>query len=64
MFTNLRGGVYLSTFLEKLVHYVAYSMEIIGILIIIMSGIKALYLFVKDGFKFHNRLVSLTWQKV
>ncbi|NLN14773.1 MAG: DUF1622 domain-containing protein [Tissierellia bacterium] len=50
----------MSTFLEKLVHYVAYSMEIIGILIIIMSGIKALYLFVKDGFKFHNRLVSLT----
>lgn len=46
--------------LELLVNYVAYAMEIIGILIIIISGIKALYIFAKDGFKFNNIKVSLT----
>ena len=46
--------------LENLVHFAAYAMEIIGILIIIVSGIKALYFFAKGGFKFNNMQVSLT----
>ena len=46
--------------IETLVNYVAYTMEIIGIIIIIISAIKALYIFVKDGFKFNNMHVSLT----
>lgn len=46
--------------IESLVHYVAYAMEIVGIIIIIISGIKALYIFIKDGFKFNNMHVSLT----
>lgn len=45
--------------LETLVKYVAYAMEIISIAIIIISGIKALYTFIKDGFKFNNLRVSL-----
>lgn len=46
--------------IETLVNYVAYTMEIIGIIIIIVSTMKALYIFVKDGFKFNNMHVSLT----
>lgn len=46
--------------IETLVNYVAYVMEIIGILIIIVSGIKAIYIFVRDGFEFNNIKVSLT----
>lgn len=50
----------MANIIETLVHYVAYVMEIIGIIIIIISGAKALYIFVKDGFKFNNMNVSLT----
>ena len=50
----------MSNIIETLVNYVAYAMEIIGIVIIIISGIKALYIFVRDGFKFNNMNVSLT----
>lgn len=46
--------------IETIVHYVAYLMEIIGILIITISVIKALYFFIKDGMKFNNLRVSLT----
>lgn len=46
--------------IETLVNYVAYAMEIVGIIIIIISAAKALYIFVKDGFKFNNMNVSLT----
>ena len=46
--------------LETFVYITAYSMEFIGILIIIFSGLKALILFVKGRFKFNSRLVSLT----
>lgn len=35
-------------------------MELIGIGIIILTGLKALYLFIKGRFSFNNRLVSLT----
>ncbi|NLY45784.1 MAG: DUF1622 domain-containing protein [Tissierella sp.] len=50
----------MANIIETLVSYVAYAMEIIGIIIIIISGIKALYIFIKDGFKFNNMSVSLT----
>lgn len=50
----------MANIIETLVNYVAYAMEIIGIIIIIISGIKALYIFIKDGFKFNNMHVSLT----
>jgi len=46
--------------LEILASITIYTMEFVGILIVIISGIKALVFFVKDGFKFNNRLVSLT----
>lgn len=46
-------------FIEEMVHYVAYSLEIIGIFIIVLSGIRALILFVKSGFNFSNPHVSL-----
>lgn len=46
--------------IETMVNFVAYAMEIVGIIIIIISGVKALYIFIKDGFKFNNINVSLT----
>jgi len=46
--------------LETLVYFTGYSMEIIAMLMIIFSGIRALIYFIKGGFKFNNRLVSLT----
>ena len=46
--------------IEILVQVTIYSMELVGILKIIFSGIKALIIFIKDGLKFNNRLVSLT----
>ena len=50
----------LDKILEILVSVTVYGMEFIGILIVIFSGIKALIFFVKGGFRFNNRLVSLT----
>ena len=35
-------------------------MEMIGILIIIFTGVKALYFFIRGGFKFNSLKVSLT----
>ena len=46
-------------FLEIMVKYVAFGMEIISISIIIISGTKALYVFINEGFKFNNMRVSL-----
>lgn len=46
-------------FLETLVHWVAYIMEIIGIGIIILTGIRALITFAKGKFNFDNPRVSL-----
>ncbi len=46
-------------FIEEMVHYVAYGLEIIGVFIILMSGIKALLLFIKGGMTFSNPHVSL-----
>lgn len=45
--------------LETIVIITAYSMEFIGISLIILSGFKALILFIKGRLKLHNRLVSL-----
>ena len=50
----------LNKILETLVYYTAYTMEIVGIAIIVASGVKALYYFVKGKMRFHNHLVSLT----
>ncbi|NLC44345.1 MAG: DUF1622 domain-containing protein [Clostridiales bacterium] len=49
----------MEVFLESLVRYVAFVLELISILIIIISGTKALFVFIKDGFKFNNMRVSL-----
>lgn len=49
----------LELFLETLIHWVAYTMEIIGIGIIILSGIRALIIFAKGKFSFENPRVSL-----
>ena len=46
-------------FLEIMVKYVAFGMEIISISIIIIFGTKALYVFINEGFKFNNMRVSL-----
>jgi uncharacterized membrane protein len=50
----------LDRILETLVTITAYSMEFVGVAIIIISGIRASIYFIKGGLKFHNRLVSLT----
>ena len=46
--------------LEDLVTYTVVIMEIVGIIIIIFTGIKALYYLIKGGLKFNNPKVSLT----
>lgn len=46
-------------FLETLIHWVAYIMEIIGVGIIILCGIRALLVFAKGKFDFANPRVSL-----
>lgn len=46
-------------FLETLIHWVAYTMEIIGIGIIVLTGIRALITFAKGKFDFDNPRVSL-----
>ena len=50
----------MGSILETIVQYVAFVLEIIGIIIIVFAGIKALFYFVKGGFKFNNMSVSLT----
>lgn len=59
LWNNIKRGEIVEHLLEKIVHYVAYIMEIIGIFIIIMSGFKALTLFIKGKFAFNNPRVSL-----
>lgn len=46
--------------METLVNYIVFIMEMIGILIIIIAGIKSLYYLIKGGLKFNNLNVSLT----
>ena len=50
--------------IEILVQVTVYSMELVGILMIIFSGIKALIIFIKDGLSLTTGLFLLPWQKV
>jgi uncharacterized membrane protein len=54
-----KGGVHLEIFIETVAKYISFVLELVSILIIVLSGIKALYTFVKSGFKFNNMRVSL-----
>ena len=46
-------------FIETITRYVAFGLELVSISIIVLSGIKAFYSFIKGGFKFNNMRVSL-----
>ena len=45
--------------LETIAKYTSFVLDLVSILIMVLSGIKALYTFVKSGFKFNNMRVSL-----
>jgi len=49
----------LDILLETIAKYTSFVLDLVSILIMILSGIKALYTFVKSGFKFNNLRVSL-----
>jgi uncharacterized membrane protein len=54
-----QGGLHLDIFIETIAKYISLALELVSISIIVLSGLKALYTFIKSGFKFNNLRVSL-----
>ena len=50
-------------FLHVVIPYIAGALEVVGVGIIALAGIKGLYLFIKGGFNFGDKVVPIELAK-
>lgn len=61
-------GSRISVFFEDLIHLIStpiiHILELIGILIIFIGCLRVLYIFIKSGFDFHDKAITITLGEV